>query len=556
MKKRNRKIVINLLAVLSLVIIAFVFHLIAREIHDEITGRFLNFLRTSIYIGLLSAWGVSVYRRIVQPQVRRYLIFVTVLLTAWVFLRELKFRFVIDPDVERYMWYSYYIPILLTPLIALFVSVTLGKSEGYKLPKAYYLLYIPALVLIILVLTNDMHQLMFRFPENAEVWTEHGEYSYGILFTLSYVWALICSVASMLIMILKSHLPRLKKYVWLPFIPIIIGTVYMLAYNVPIPFIGHLDDMTVSYILIFLSFYEICIQLGLIPSNTLYFDLFGALKDMSLQIVDKSYAVCYETSETVNADKEQIVRAGKEALVTADGKRMKVQKIRGGYAVQTDDISELLEQTEALKDLQAELQDRSEIVALEYKEEKERKTVEEQTRLLDLMQSATQSQIDMVKRLTERYRASENEKEKKEIISRIVVLGSFIKRRKDFLLSTESSPELKEGTLSSALNESFRSLHLLNIEGSYSVHTGSEYVDGHALTLCYDFFEDVLECVIDSVGYLNVTVSGTKPGIRCTVMTDGLCEADQLKDKYINMRISTDEDSTYFILEIGEGAGK
>ena len=132
MKNRNRDFLRSVLVTALLVLFALACHSIAYRLEQPELSRFLNFIRTSVYVGLLSVWGVSAHRRVVQPQVRRYLAAVSVLMVGWLILREVKFRFILDLNVERYLWYLYYVPILLTPLLALFVSILLGKSIFLK----------------------------------------------------------------------------------------------------------------------------------------------------------------------------------------------------------------------------------------------------------------------------------------------------------------------------------------------------------------------------------------------------------------------------------------
>ena len=91
-------------------------------------------------------------------------------------------------------------------------------------------------------------------------------------------------------------------------------------------------------------------------------------------------------------------------------------------------------------------------------------------------------------------------------VSYIVVLGSFIKRRKDFILSIDSTPTLPVKKLSSAFGESFRALKKMNISGGFYVNTEKEFVDGKILAYAYDFFEDVIETVLDAAKYINTRV--------------------------------------------------
>lgn len=555
MKKQNRAFLQNIGTVVLLVLFAVTCHTVARRVDSPEISRFLNFIRTSVYIGLFSVWGVSTRHRIVQPQVRRYLVAVAVLIVGWLVLREIKFRFIADPDAERYLWYAYYIPILLTPLFALFVSILLGKNESYRLPKKLFVLYLPAFILIALFLTNDLHQTAFRFPSDAAVWTEHGSYAYGPVFYAAIACSILCSLTALIFMIVKSNLSKLRGLFWIPLSPVILAVFYVAAYAAKVPLIKSMDDTAVFYGLLFTGFFEICIYFGLIPSNARYFDLFRASQDLSVQIVDDAYVCRYAAHEAEPVDKETMIRAEKEPVLFDGGKWLHTMPIDGGHAVWTEDIRELLQKNEALKEAQSELNDRSEIVAMEYKTEKERRSVEEQNRLLTLLQRATQTQLDKIKALADAYEASKDETRKREIISRIVVLGSFIKRRKDFLLSMEDADVLEEGKLASALDESFRSLRLFGITGGYTVRTGRSAVRGDALATAYDFFEDVLETVMDGAKYLNAVVVPVGGRLRCSVITDCAADGVVLAQKYPAVRMQEDDGGTAFSLALEGGDG-
>ena len=539
----------TVLTVAGLVAFALLCRSVARRIEIPELSRLLNFIRTSVYVGLFSVWGVSAKRRVVQPQVRRYLVAVSALMVGWMILREIKYRFTVDPDVERFLWYLYYIPILVTPLVALIVSVLLGRNESYRLPRRHLLLYLPTAALITAFVTNDLHQLAFRFPDGA-VWSEHVNYRYGVVFYLAVAWGVFCSVCAMVIMLSKSRSPRRRGMSLLPLLPIVTVLAYVVVYALKLPIVSELGDIAAFESLVFTGFFEICIQLGLIPSNTRYYDLFRASSGLSMQITDDSYNVKYSASAAEPFDREELIRAEAAPVKTRDGRLLHNMPIRGGHAVWTEDISELLRKTEELRETQAELNDRSEIVQMEYEEERERGRVEEQTRLLDMLQSATQTQLDKVKALTERYPRAGGD-EKRRIVAKIVVLGSFIKRRKDLLLSSVNGDGPDESRLSSAFDESFRSLRAYGISGGYAVVTGGRRLSGATTERAYDFFEDVLECVIDSAKSLNVSVAPAGDAMRCSVSVD--CETENtLSEKYPEMRVERDG-GTQFILPLEGG---
>ncbi len=512
-------------------------------------SRMLNFMRTFIYIGLISAWGVSVNRRVVQSQVRVILNAVSLIMVFWLTLREFKFRFVENPTAIRYLWYSYYLPILLIPLLALLVSLSLGKSEKYRLPKSSLLLFIPTFILLVLVLTNDIHQTVFVFPENSSVWTEN-DYTYGPVFVAAVVWCLALSSIALLIMLVKARGTKNVFLKWLPLIPIIISILNTVLYAFRIPFAS--GDIAVLLCLAITCYFEGCIQAGLIQTNTQYYDLFIASRGNSAQIVDKDYNVVFSAADAEPIDKNLMIKAKNGPIILESGTLLHTIPVNGGSAFWSEDISKLLSLKETLEDRKEELEERNALLQLEYEREKQHKTVEEQNRLYDLLQSRTQSQLNRINELVGEYESAPTDEKKQKILSYIVVLGSFIKRRKDFALSFDYDSHISESMLVSALGESFRALRLLGIKGDYLVDTG-DTATGEQLTLSYDFFEDVTESVMENARYLNARVCIVNGLIRVSILTDVLPDYDFIVQKYPNARLSELDGEGYMLWLSPEG---
>ncbi len=168
-------------------------------------------------------------------------------------------------------------------------------------------------------------------------------------------------------------------------------------------------DLAIFESLAFTVFFESCIQSGLIKSNTRYVDMFRASCDLFVQITDNHYVVQYSAENAEPISREILEKAEDSPIILNDGKLIHNMLIRGGRAVWTEDISELLSVQSELKETQEELKDRKSILEQNYKIEEEHKIVEEQNRLYDLLQSKTQRQIDLIEKLIETYRNTQSE---------------------------------------------------------------------------------------------------------------------------------------------------
>ena len=147
----------------------------------------LRFVRSSLHLGLFTVWGLSLSRRVVQREVRRNLCSIAGLVVFWLTIKTLKYYVVTNVNAARYIWYLYYLPLVYIPLLILFASFYMGKADSYRMPRRMNLLYIPALLLFLLVMTNDLHQLVFRFPADAVVFPTD-DYTYGFGYYLVFGW--------------------------------------------------------------------------------------------------------------------------------------------------------------------------------------------------------------------------------------------------------------------------------------------------------------------------------------------------------------------------------
>ncbi len=167
MTKPNKKhLRIGFVISLLIVIAAICERVNTDSILRTANGVLLGLIRLSVYIGLFAAWRFSVRQRIVPKNTRRYLSAVAFFLILWMVIRTVKYYFVVDPNINRILWYCYYIPMLFVPLFSVFVSASIGKPENSRMSKWLIPATILTFIFTLFVLTNDFHQLVFAFPQS------------------------------------------------------------------------------------------------------------------------------------------------------------------------------------------------------------------------------------------------------------------------------------------------------------------------------------------------------------------------------------------------------
>ena len=402
MSKATKKSILFALGVLALIAFAMWLRYASRHIFHSPA---VSHLRSGIYVFLFSAWCYSLWIRIVQTQVRRYLLAISALMVLWILLRSIKFS-IENTDAERWLWYFYYFPMLFIPMLSVFVSRSLGKGEDFRLPRWTKLLYLPTLLLLLLVLTNDLHQQVFSFPSGV-LSDQAYRYESGYFFVLG--WEALCAGFALLSMVKNCRIPRSRRIRWLPLVPLALSLAYAYAYVKKVHWVWVLaGDMTVSQCLIFASILECCIQCGLIQSNLGYDELFEATS-LPVQITDPAFCSQYVSAAMQEALPQSELRQMQQDTVhLSDDTLLKRHKLRRGWVFWKEDISALNQIRKELELTRDELRDTGDVLAAENAQHARWLKLTEENRLYDMMEAQTARQIAMLRDLLAELQKTED----------------------------------------------------------------------------------------------------------------------------------------------------
>lgn len=479
-----------------------------------------------------------------------------VLLIFWNVLKTVKYLVVTDPIVSRYLWYLYYVPMLLIPLFALLAGWFMGKSDDCRQPGRVQLLWGSAILLIFLVLTNDPHQQVFRFDFGDDVMTfVNDAYTYGVGYYTVLVWIALLTISALGVMTVRCRISVGKKKILRPLLPVICLLVYALLYISGISVVRILaGDLCIVFGLLYMATCESLIRYRLIQSNSRYADLFNASADSCAQITDHDYIVRYAAREAKEISAEQMRMAEKGPVVLSDTVRLHNMKICGGHVIWHEDISELLRVRKELEETQEELKNRNALLKLEYERDKERKTIEEQNRIYDLLNRCTQRQTEQIFRLVKEYEKNgKDASSNREILACIAVLCSYIKRRKHLALSVYSDCNISFSELQSALNESLRALELLSVRTRLYTEPESSWLEGEMASLAYDFFESAVELALNSLLWIFVSVSAPNQKLRIAIRLRSSVDMTLLSGEYPTAEIDREDQEEWTLIQVLEG---
>lgn len=501
----------------------------------------------SIYIGILISWAASVYDRIVNKTIRRYLITLVGLMMIWMLMRTLRHTvfFYVFP-IGQWCWYAYYIGMILIPQVCLMAAKYIGKPEEYRLPKKWYLMYIPSLTLLVGILTNDLHQWAFRFHLGYEIGWDI--YQRSFLYYIAVIWIFAC-IALMIAQIVKNcRVPGAKKMIWLPVAMLGLGVLYSVLYAVDTNLFGFIE-MTAALCFTVVAIWESCIKTGLIQSNSHYDELLKC-SGLGVVVVDNDFTVHYCSDDAVVLPKNQMQETLQNAIMLDTGIRVAASEIRGGYTIYQEDISELLEILDELKVLREELNDANAVSMQNYQMNKKIRILAEKNRLHDELHRQTARQINLLKDWLTKLSKTEDKKEKEKLLRRIVVVGAYLKRRNNLILVSEQDGMLKVAELELSIQEMMKNLKVTGVNCASSVQFDTD-VPSDVVMQLFDFYEYVIENTFDGLTYLLARFFARDKSFY--VCVDAVCSHDLTALETDTITVSVTDENCYTISFKTEG---
>ena len=541
MKKIHKLNLMIAVILLSLIFFAlYLRHITA----SEVTFSFASRLRSYIYIGIISAWYISLKMRIVEKRIQRHLCAVALLMIFWMVVRTIKFGST-NNTIQRYLWYFYYLPMLFIPLEAFIISMSLGNK---KQPGWIKYLFVLANILLLLVLTNDIHQRVFIFKDSL---LSTKDYTYGIGYYIVALWMITFAGISLFIMVSKCRLK--DSWIYLPLFPFVISILYAIGYAKEVPFVRvWLSDLTVAQCLFFMSMFESCIQSGLIQSNVGYRELFEATT-MKAELFNKDFKLLYSSIDNPVTDTNILKKALKEATLLDENTLIKGHDIKHGYIFWQEDISKLVSINKELELTQAELIDTGDVLKVSHEQQERYLRLTEESRLYDLIELDTSEQVKILNEKVQKLKEVEDINEARFLLGEIIVLGTYIKRKSKLIFIGREKKVIDIDELKLCLNETSSNLCLCGIDAKMIVDIKKEYPIG-IIHRIYDYLEDILEISFSTLKSILFCVYEEKGVIQVNATVDTNSNFTKLKKIYSSIEIEKDEDELWYLaLKIKEG---
>ncbi len=443
----------------------------AVRIFSHLTSSADNYIENFdviIFSGLIIGWGVSVAYRIVQKNIRICLVISAALMLLWMALRAIKYNSPADINTYgRYLWYSYYIAMVFLPLMMFFAMLNIGKPENTNNRK--YLLIIPAAVLVLLVMTNDFHQLAFVFEPDFHNWNK--QYSYGPVYYVIVVWIFILVLSSIVLSINRCRISATRKKLWIPIVIILVAIIYTLWNNLNHGYSGlRIYNVPEVFCFASIALWESLIQIGLVPSNTGYGDFFNA-SNLNTLIFDNEGNVKYRSKNATNVSKDVVLQNG-NSVVIDENIILKKHNIKGGKVVWTEDISAINRINRELSEVKEQISEYNVILKSEAELKKRRAAVTEQNKLYDSITEFIRPQLCDLENILKNI--ENNRGDISVNYAGACVVNVYIKRISNLLIMAKSRKMLNAFELENSIRELVEYISVYGISCSFFSNVSGE----------------------------------------------------------------------------------
>lgn len=508
-----------------------------------------------IYIGLATGWAISIRQRIMEPRMRQLLTAAALLAALWIFLRTCKYRLFEDDLIKCYLWYLYYLPQLFAPLLVFLAAMELGHAEGRPLSRRWYLLFIPATLLFIGIMTNNLHQLAFRFPPGFV--DREASYTHAPLYFLAMAWMLSTIASSVAILFRKCRISHSRRYIWLPVSAFLAGLVLSLLSFINLQTVYKLPEVCCAT---FIATWECCIQIGLVPSNANYGGFFSA-STISAQITDLDGCVVFDSARKLSlTDALRQQSWNRSASIDSDT-RLHSQPIRGGRVYWTDSVARINQINAELAEIGSLLSEDNELTRAENEARQQQARLTEQNRLYDSMLTLVRPQLNQIEGLLSGLTA--NAPDYAQRIGQISIYGTYIKRRCNLALIQESGTGIRAQELALCIRESLDYLSAAGVVGLLQAR-GDAVLPPEAVILAYDCFEAALEAALPTLSAMLVNLYVRPDGLTMRLSMEDVSaplDSDWSKDALSSiggsLRMEQQSGTVYITLRIpkaGDGA--
>ena len=460
-------------------------------------------LNLSVYLFLLFWWLLSVRQRLLPSRGRSYILLAAGFMLFFLLERAVKYRLAEDGSLlEHICWYAYYIPLAMIPALFLLTCMSMQKPRGNRtLPRR--LVWGSAFMLIALVVTNNLHCLMFRPVGDLKLGGAAGTYEIGPLWFVFYVFLGACILLGLAILAQTDREGGRRTF--LPALLLLLTFVLMYVFDGITNRFGLPSPYYFPEIFIFgmLGIFESCIRSRLIPYNENYPGFFARM-ELAAEITNAAFAPVYATAKPLRATPEQRSAALIEPLLLDEDTRLYGKPLSAGYAFWTGDEGVIRRLNDSLEDAAEVLESENDLLEFENRQKEARARVDARNQVYAKAAEAVYGTQKRIAALLDGLRP--DAPDYRDRLARVLALNAYVKRRTNLALLSAERDTVTAEELALALEESARFLSLCGMSASVERKTDRMFSNAEAVAL-YDSFEALAELLSERSPALLITLA-------------------------------------------------
>ncbi|MDO4459920.1 MAG: hypothetical protein Q4C42_07590 [Clostridia bacterium] len=476
-------------------IILHLFTRISQEYYDIIwVGVIQSTVPRCLYITGTIIWTMSHSQEIVHKTIRNCFIVTGGLMVFWLSVLHVKWTFIGEEYfLGRLLWYSYYIPLIFAPLMSFYASLCIASGISKKLSKWWFLFSVPAIILIVLVFTNELHFLVFKF--DSKTFGINVPYTHEIVYYLILAYAILL-IITMLILVNKTAFKTKEiKYVLYPMLPILSIVIYMLIYEYGnIRYFKVVFSLAPCLVFLYAFGWEILIQLGIVPTNRKHREMLRESTPAG-RITDRNLVTQFRSKYASYARQEDMISAIENPVMLDKTTRYRSAEISGGYVFWEEDVSAFDEALSELKNIREKINEENELLRAEISLRKNRSLIETRTALIDYINAEFQDDIAEVDNII----STCDDNNLRISLFKSCLIGTFIKRGTNLYLLSQESDMVRAKELEYALKELSKTFSCFDVSTTLSISVQG-FLPAEELIL-------VLDCIMRIVSKSAETMS-------------------------------------------------
>ncbi|MCR4787501.1 MAG: hypothetical protein K5888_02845 [Lachnospiraceae bacterium] len=285
-------------------------------------------------------------------------------------------------------------------------------------------------------MSNDLHQLVFVFKDGDL--SNLKDYSHGTVFYIDVIWCYLMMVSSFFLCLYKSF-KRIRKRHFL--IAVVVITAHQVLHTVL--FINPSDKLRIFGIypftlpmisnMAFIIFWEMCIMFGTIPSNIDYEDIFE-ISGISAKLTDEDKNTI--SSSCIQDPLTDEIRYSADEDINIGNTKIHSRKIPGGYIYWEEDVSQINEINEQLRETAERLSEENALLMEEARIREESERFNAVNRIYDDIAGRLKTKLKTINDILQ-DNGDRDENAFKQKLIRACVMGAYVKRYSNMTLMSK-----------------------------------------------------------------------------------------------------------------------